>query len=404
MTGTTAVPGRFHAFDSLRASMMLLGLVLHGAIGYVTFPTLDGWAFKDPATTALADILVIGIHVFRMPLFFVMAGFFAALLVERRGVTGMVRNRLARVTLVFLVAWPLISPLTSLAAYFAIAQVPGATSPVAAGGGGGWGALWNDHTMHLWFLWYLTAFYLTVLILHPILHRVPAGLRAALSERTAVVLASPLRVLALVPPTALILWWQGGLLQTGFSFRPNILILAGYAIFFSLGWTLWHHQLVIGTLQRFAWTQVALGLLIMPVTVIAQSKLTVSGSDVRAVAAVSGAIVVWLLIFGISGLAIRFASHERPVMRYLTDASYWMYLIHIPLMFFANGLMAPLGIPAVVKMLIAMISVTIVTAVTYHFLVRNTPIGVFLNGRRYPRTFPGNAPAPSLAAAEVASS
>ena len=35
------------------------------------------------------------VHLFRMPMFFVIAGFFAALLVRKRGIAGMLRNGLA---------------------------------------------------------------------------------------------------------------------------------------------------------------------------------------------------------------------------------------------------------------------------------------------------------------------
>ena len=37
---------------------------------------------------------------------------------------------------------------------------------------------------------------------------------------------------------------------------------------------------------------------------------------------------------------------------------------------------------------ITMAVTTILTVVTYHFLVRSTAIGVLLNGKRYPRTLP----------------
>src|SRR6478672_10118377 len=76
---------RYHAFDSLRAVMMLLGLVIHSAMGYIVFPTDRVWPFKDPHPNAFYDLLVVFIHSFRMPVFFVIAGFFAAFLYTTRG-------------------------------------------------------------------------------------------------------------------------------------------------------------------------------------------------------------------------------------------------------------------------------------------------------------------------------
>ncbi len=58
--------------------MMLLGLVLHTALNYMVFPNADSWPYKDAQTSTAFDILVAFIHAFRMPTFFVIAGFFAA--------------------------------------------------------------------------------------------------------------------------------------------------------------------------------------------------------------------------------------------------------------------------------------------------------------------------------------
>jgi glucan biosynthesis protein C len=385
VTAIHPTPGRYHAFDSLRATMMLLGFVLHGALSYVTFPSDDVWSYKDPDTTPLADLLVIGIHIFRMPIFFVMAGFFTALLVERRGISSMLRNRLMRVTLVLVVFLPLLVPAILGAAAFAVG---------AGSTGNGMNALrvwlrdgpfWESRTMHLWFLWYLTLFYVIAWVVTPIARLCPASARATLSRGFSTMLATPLRPLLLAIPFTVILYLQGGILRTATAFTPDPLVLAGYLLFFAFGWALWHHQPLIETLPKYAWSQVGIAAVLLPLTVVAQLALVNnSGGAAVLTASVLGAVIVWLLVFGISGLTIRFARHERPVMRYLTDASYWMYLVHLPFMLLVPGLLAPLALPVVVKMLIVIISVSALMLLSYHFLVRDTAIGLFLNGRRYP--------------------
>jgi fucose 4-O-acetylase-like acetyltransferase len=89
--------------DALRSSMMLLGIVLHAALPYTTVHLRV--QFKDPDTHVVFDMLVFFLHSFRMPLFFVAAGFFAGLLCERYGVRGMVRNRFLRIYVPFAVGW-----------------------------------------------------------------------------------------------------------------------------------------------------------------------------------------------------------------------------------------------------------------------------------------------------------
>jgi hypothetical protein len=44
----------------------------------------------------VADLLVALIHAFRMPVFFIVAGFFAAMLVQRRGRSGLLKHRFRR--------------------------------------------------------------------------------------------------------------------------------------------------------------------------------------------------------------------------------------------------------------------------------------------------------------------
>src|SRR6266498_4861018 len=73
---------RYHSLDALRGTMMLLGIYLHAA---VAFSRHGSWPWKDGSTTGVFDLSLGLIHAFRMPVFYVMAGFFAALLLEQRG-------------------------------------------------------------------------------------------------------------------------------------------------------------------------------------------------------------------------------------------------------------------------------------------------------------------------------
>src|ERR1017187_8110446 len=88
------LPGvRYHALDALRAAMMLRGIYLHVVVGY----TGDGrWPYIDPHPAHGINITLGVIHSFRMPVFYVMAGFFGALLWDRRGFAGFASNRAKR--------------------------------------------------------------------------------------------------------------------------------------------------------------------------------------------------------------------------------------------------------------------------------------------------------------------
>jgi membrane-bound acyltransferase YfiQ involved in biofilm formation len=97
-------------------------------------------------------------------------------------------------------------------------------------------------------------------------------------------------------------------------------------------------------------------------------------------------IAIWLLVFGIVGLFVRHMDAPRPLVRYFSDASYWIYLVHLAPVVWGVGLLARATAPAIVKFGLVLGFTTVVTTITYHYLVRSTAIGALLNGRRYARS------------------
>ncbi|MBT7096248.1 acyltransferase family protein [Candidatus Poribacteria bacterium] len=86
---------RRHDLDALRAVAMLLGIVLHAGLSFVTY----GWIVQDSRTHWAFDLVVTAIHGFRMPMFFVMSGFFTAMLWRRRGLRPLLWHRIRRIAL-----------------------------------------------------------------------------------------------------------------------------------------------------------------------------------------------------------------------------------------------------------------------------------------------------------------
>ena len=98
----------------------------------------------------------------------------------------------------------------------------------------------------------------------------------------------------------------------------------------------------------------------------------------------SNSFIIWLFIFGITGLFVRYGSNYSIRMRYLSDASYWVYLIHLPLTLILPAFVWKLPFSATVKFIVVLSMSTVISFITYHYLVRGTFIGKFLNGRKYP--------------------
>ncbi len=72
--------------------------------------------------------------------------------------------------------------------------------------------------------------------------------------------------------------------------------------------------------------------------------------------------------------------------RYLADASYWLYLAHVPIVFGLQAALMHVPLHWAIKFpLILAITMTVLLT-SYHYLVRPTLIGEILNGRKYPRS------------------
>jgi glucan biosynthesis protein C len=380
---------RLHALDALRASMMLLGLVLHSAVSYTTYPLGAAWPYQDAQQTGLSDWLVFIIHLFRMPAFFVMAGFFAAFLYYREGAAGFLAHRARRLLLPLVVAWIVVFPLVRSGFAYALS------------GGGRAGldpalqvlttAPYADPTLaHLWFIYYLIIFCALATAVVPIVERAAGGARAGFLDAFARVAPTAGGCLVLGVLSAMtLLPMTKAALDTSFDIVPAPRVLVAYAVFFVFGWLLFARRDLVPAFGRRPWLYLpaAFAVSVVYMVIVVSGGATPSfGYHLAGVCAAG--IAMWLWIYGVIGFFVRYCEHPRPLQRYLSDASYWMYLIHLPFTIWIPGALAPLAIPGVLKFVIVLTATSLVTVGTYHLFVRSTAIGAFLNGRKFERALP----------------
>jgi peptidoglycan/LPS O-acetylase OafA/YrhL len=381
---TTAAP-RYHGLDGLRAAMMLLGIYLHAAVAYAT---IGGWPYKQAELTPTLNLTIVLIHLFRMPAFYMMAGFFAALLYARWGFRATAANRLRRIALPFVVGWLIVYPLVVALIVF---------------GKGGWSATvaslppapwWTRlHPMHLWFLEYLLLLYGLAVVAVPAVRALPAGWRAGCERGFRALVASGWAPLALAVPSCLALLpmrYAGFDDPAGFVPQPHILI--AYAIPFAVGWLLYRSADLLEVLRRWAWLYTALAVVAVALYVGVNFNLPNRGLTFVAKCA-AHSLALWLILFGITGLFLRHLAGPSAVWRYLCDSSYFLYIAHMPVMMVFQLALVPLAVPPVAKVALVLVATTASLLVMYHCLVRPTAIGAVLNGRRYPIRAAAAAPA-----------
>jgi peptidoglycan/LPS O-acetylase OafA/YrhL len=75
-------------------------------------------------------------------------------------------------------------------------------------------------------------------------------------------------------------------------------------------------------------------------------------------------------------------SGESPVARYLSDASYFVYIFHIIVVLFFQHLLHSVGLPAGIKLMLVALMTTGILLGVYQLGVRYTFIGTLLNGKK----------------------
>ena len=138
---------RLHALDALRAFALFLGIYFHASLSYL--PSFEEWVVSDTSSSFLITIVSGFSHLFRMALFFFIAGYFARLVYHRKGRAYFIRDRAKRIALPLLIFLPIMLPLLGVIWRWG-AQDKGITivlSPPLT--------VDNFPLTHLWFLYYL---------------------------------------------------------------------------------------------------------------------------------------------------------------------------------------------------------------------------------------------------------
>ena len=400
---------RIHALDALRATMLLLGIVLHVALTYSVEGWGGGWPLKDLETsTKIADHTFYFIHYFRMPIFFILAGFFSALLYMRGGILGLIKNRCLRIGIPFFVGMIILYPLVYFSFVFSVKSSylsifnDNLTSIVSAAKYLYRSTSINDvfppvNTTHLWFLYYLLCFYVVMMPLtifagfckNSWLQRMNFLFRFLLTKPIA-----RIGLLSLI--TAYVIFPAGGgilRLANGFSLDSDIFF--AYFTFFGFGWLLYHAKDILEQFKQYAWLQILLACCIYLLlsfwvwpNIFNQSLFF--GMNNYVVTSVVASVLLWLMFFGLTGLFLRYLDFPSKYVRYMVDASYWIYLIHLPVVVFIPGLIVATGLSVGVKIAIVLFGTISIGIITYDLFVRSTFVGVILSGRRYHRGLPGN--------------
>src|SRR5690606_1382515 len=85
----------------------------------------------------------------------------------------------------------------------------------------------------------------------------------------------------------------------------------------------------------------------------------------------------------------RVCSKPRRWVRYVADSSYWLYLIHLPMVVWLQVAVAEVEVHWSLKLGLVSAVTIAVALLSYDVFVRSTWVGWLLSGRRRPRALAG---------------
>ena len=245
-------------------------------------------------------------------------------------------------------------------------------------------------TAHLWFLYYLlmlvAGFALATLSLKALgTPSLPAWL-----------LRPPVALLTLVPLTACTQYFmtQSFGPDTAMGILPWPPKLLYYTIFFGYGAVCFGRPEFEEQAGRW-WPFLLVAAVPLGVYGIHLFQSVPVGGQ-RVVYSLCAALFAWVMILAFLGLFRSFFSRENKGVRFVSDASYWMYLAHLPLVMILQALISSWNLPSSLKLTLLCLVTFAFLLLTYRYLVRYTLIGTMLNGRKlHPSKLPPPVPPPS---------
>jgi len=383
---------RLHALDALRAFALFLGIYFHASLSFM--PGLDEWVVTDTSTSAAIWIVSGFSHLFRMSLFFFIAGYFARLVYHRKGFSYFVRDRAKRIGLPLLMFLPVMIPLLGLIWV--------------------WGAQESHRTLapppplsvrqfpltHLWFLYYLLWMYVVALAGRELVVRLldrserirqflDRALLTLLKRRVApFAFGLPLAMVALAVPE----WNPSTAIPTpDKSLVPQLIPMVGFGTAFVVGWLCQRNMSTLTTMAERATSSLWITLPFFVATAafgFALGKGVVPAPWLplaRFGAGLCVALTIWYWNQFLVGFALKHLAAPSSLRRYLADSSYWLYVAHLPLVTALQVIAFRLHWHWSIELtLILTISVALLL-LSYALFVRSTWLGAILNGARRPR-------------------
>ena len=333
---------------------MLMGVLLHALVLYLE--PEDG---SEPLVWV--GVLFLWIHNWRMPLFFMLAGFFAALTLDRKSPSAFSWDRLYRIGFPIGLWWFIVAPIPLWSALREGTDLPALD--------------------HLWFLYYLLLMYAAAVVIRPFIpQQIVSIVDLSLRSRWTLLLWA-------IPITAFsVMGRDNGL----FNVHPEFIgeIEVGFFFFsltfFCLGWRLFYHQNLFSSLANLRWSIAVLSIAMVALLAALATWLALEEelSSLAALLWVNGlsSCATLLSILGLMGLCLKLVSEPSARLRFWVEVSYPIYFFHALVVFSLGDFFLNASWPAFGAIFVNTVTSTAISILLYFVFIRYTPLGWMFMG------------------------
>ncbi|MBN1906664.1 MAG: acyltransferase family protein [Deltaproteobacteria bacterium] len=444
---------RIHYLDQLRAYALLAGILMHASYTY-GYIIQDIWYLTDQTCSKVITQGFLFLHLFRMPVFYLIAGFFANYIYQKRGVKGFLKHRLKRIGLPFIIFTPLVLIAFNLLIvlilfYLPVEKMSASLKPIAPAVkaqiesyfGKKSGSLNNvkdantpnipenkslnpdksaesnvaskvsapnpdgiqktntadsskvqqsgpQITQHLWFLYYLLLFCLCAALFQMFSHPFITGIFTKLFTSPVYLWLIPL---FMIPSLYYIdIPWGAPM-----HIIPRLWPFGYFGIFFLLGWHFFYHQDYPDKFKKHFRVMIVFSIIasayfiyFSPEYIISRSnepaKETMASilfSQKMVLVILEAYLSLFLTIISLI-LGKRYLNFSNKYVRFISDSSYWIFIIHFPLVTYIQVFLVTAPFSGYLKLIISSAILFFIGLITYRYIVRYTFIGTMLNGKR----------------------
>jgi len=359
---------RYHGLDILRACALILGLFFHAAIPFAENP-YPLWIVYYEGKNWLYDTIMVSTHSFRMPLFFLLAGFFSALLYRKLSARNYVIARTKKLIFPFIASMLFFTPLMIMQYIWAGFD----TNPWETGNQFHWK---NYPIFHFWFLEiliiitaFVMIFFVSIKYLFPNTHHSLQHFLEADSKNNQ--LSWTVIFFACLALIGYLCWsnFPGDQFIYSLAVIQPIDKIFVYLLFFLIGWVLYRNTFLFVRVQCTVKMNLILGSIALIALLWVRYWLFVHKDEQLMMLGILGNIAVPIAAVCLSLGLFGFFTHEKfkpsAKFNYLVRASYWIYLIHLPIILYLQVIMTDWQIPAFIKYIFIIAVAFLISCLTY---------------------------------------